>query len=62
MRLFIYEECESPLENLSKECEVTPTKYINTLLKLLRDECHTELTEEVNARIKIIISGQKRYN
>lgn len=52
MRLFIYEECEESVENLSKDCNLNPTKYINLLLKVLREDCHTELTEVINERIK----------
>ena len=62
MRLFIYEECENILEDLCKNCSTTPTKYLNTLLKILRDDCHNELTEEVNERVKRVINGTKRFS
>lgn len=62
MRLFIYEECEIIIEDMSRALGTTPTKYINTLLKVLRDECHTELTEEVNERVKNIIRRTDRPN
>lgn len=62
MRLFIYEECEEIVEKLSQETGQTPTKYINTLLKVLRDECHNELTEEVNERIKNITQYRNGFN
>lgn len=62
MRLFIYEECEIIVEDMSREADTTPTKYINTLLKVLRDECHNQLTEEVNERVKNIIRRADRPN
>lgn len=62
MRLFIYEECEIIVEDMSREVDTTPTKYINTLLKVLRDECHNQLTEEVNERVKNIIRRTDRSN
>lgn len=62
MRLFIYEECEIIAEEMSKKCGTTPTKYINTLLKVLRDECQNEMTEEVNERVKTIIRRTKGFN
>lgn len=62
MRLFIYEECEEIVEKLSQETGQTPTKYINTLLKVLRDECHNKLTEEVNERIKNITQYRNGSN
>lgn len=62
MRLFIYEECEKTIERFSKEVGLTPTKYINELLKILEKECHTDLTEDLNERIKNAIGSRNRFN
>jgi pyruvate-formate lyase-activating enzyme len=62
VRLFIYEECESIVEEISLSCGTTPTKYINTLLKILHEDCHKELTGEVNDRVKEFISRSARFN
>ena len=58
MRLFIYEECEGMINALAKDCNLPPTKYLNTLLKVLndeRDDCQDKLTEEVHEKIKRIM-------
>ncbi|CAH9013626.1 hypothetical protein VP249E411_P0126 [Vibrio phage 249E41-1] len=60
MRLFVYEECQGMVQTLSESCNLTPTKYINNLLKILHEECHTELTEEVNDRVKRLNRGRNR--
>lgn len=60
MRLFVYEECQDVVNDLGRKCGVTPTKYLNTLLKVLQEDCHTELTEELNERIKEFNRGSKR--
>lgn len=60
MRLFVYEECQKPIQTLSESCDLTPTKYLNILLKILNEECHTELTEEVHDRIKKHVYGRNR--
>ena len=60
MRLFVYEECQNMVQTLSESCGLTPTKYLNSLLKTLQEECHKELTEAVNDRIKKLNRGRVR--
>ena len=62
MRLFVYEECQNTIQNLSESCGLTPTKYLNNLLKMLNEDCHRELTEELNDRIKKLGRGRARPN
>lgn len=60
MRLFVYKENEIIIAKLAKVCNTTPTKYLNVLINLLNEECHTEMTEVVNDKIKKSNRGRKR--
>jgi hypothetical protein len=62
MRLFVYEECQDPITELAKDCGVTPTKYINMLVRILNTECHIQMTERLHEEIKRFDRGRKRSN
>lgn len=61
MRVFIYEDNEKLLELLCNDLGVSPTKYINNLIKSQETICQIHKAEVTNDKNDRTLHGRDRF-